>query len=282
MTKNQPNFKKYPSKVILFGEYTVLIGGHVFAVPYGQYYASWQYGKHFPHLTFIDHVKQVINGYPELHFETEKWNAFYKNHGYLESSIPNGYGLGSSGTVVAALFDSFVEAPATFKADVKGLKNIFAEMEAYFHGSSSGIDPLLSYIQKPLLYHKDVIETMDYKEKNLHFDLIDCGSKRYMDKLVLTFNEKLADQNFKSAMELLKTTNNTAITALLENNTETLYQSIVAISEIHFTYLSYLITDNLKREWEAALNSNGPKYKLCGAGGGGFYLKVNVLPELNC
>ncbi len=276
MAKKQPNLKKYPSKVILFGEYTILIGGNVLAVPFDKYYASWHFGKHFPHNAFISHVKKLLSSNQALYFMEAEWNEFTKNHGYLESSIPNGYGLGSSGTVVAAFFDTFITAPEDFKNDAKALKKLFSEMECYFHGTSSGIDPLLSYIQQPILYKHDTIDVINYNSDLLHFDLIDSGGKRYMDKLVTTFTEKLADQTFYSNMQLLQLGNNSAISALIDQNVNLLYDCVKSISELQFTHLQYLITDSIKKQWEAALITDGPKYKLCGAGGGGFYMKVDV------
>ena len=62
---------------------------------------------------------------------------------FFKSNIPQGYGLGSSGALVAAFYDRY--------AKKKILKNIFSEMESYFHGESSGVDPLNCYLGSPIL-----------------------------------------------------------------------------------------------------------------------------------
>jgi mevalonate kinase len=276
MPKNLPNIKNYPSKIILFGEYTVLMGSHVLAMPFEKYAASWQFGQTFPHCDFVDHITSVLNTHPDLIFNESAWQDFNENQGYLYSSIPNGYGLGSSGTVVAAFFDTFIEAPEYYKQDTSLLLKLFGEMESFFHGNSSGIDPLLSYIQKPLLYHDKTVKILENIHPLLHFQLIDSGSKRYMEKLVAKFIEKLEIHSFKSAMESLKNANNAAIDALILGDITLLQNNIHTISELQYSHLKYLIPDHLQQHWYEALQNDGPKYKLCGAGGGGFYMKIDT------
>jgi mevalonate kinase len=276
MIKKQQLLKKYPSKLILFGEYTVLIGGNVMAIPYDKYFASWSYGELFLHKDFVSHIMSVISNYDQLEFKSNEWAEFYENKGFLDSTIPNGYGLGSSGTVVAAFFDTFIEAPKNFIENTALLKKIFGEIESYFHGNSSGVDPLLSFIKKPLLFQKDEISIIDFKLDFSYFELVDSGSKRYMERLVSRFVEKLSDPLFAMKMELLKSHNDLAIEALISNDHEAYSKNIIAISELQFSHLGYLITDDIKLKWEKALNTSGPKYKLCGAGGGGYYMKVNI------
>lgn len=276
MPKNLPNIKNYPSKIILFGEYTVLMGSHVLAIPYDKYAASWQYGHTFPHCEFIDHVVKILEKHTELTFNQLAWQDFYDNQGYLDSSIPNGYGLGSSGTVVAAFFDTFIDAPLYYKQDTAILLKLFGEMESFFHGNSSGIDPLLSYIQKPLLYHDKAVKILESTPTLLHFQLIDSGSKRYMEKLVAKFVENLEMPAFKLAMDSLKNANNEAIEALIQGNSTLLKKYIHFISELQYQHLKYLIPEHMHQAWYEALQNDGPKFKLCGAGGGGFYMKIDT------
>ena len=54
----------------------------------------------------------------------------------LSSDIPAGAGMGSSGAVVAAVYDRYAQQKTD---DLFALKNLFAQMENYFHGKSSGI-----------------------------------------------------------------------------------------------------------------------------------------------
>ena len=83
---------------------------------------------------------------------------------YFDSSIPQGYGVGSSGAIVAAFYDKYAQNKITVlenltREKLLKLKTIFSEMESYFHGKSSGLDPLNSYLSLPILIHsQDNIE----------------------------------------------------------------------------------------------------------------------------
>ena len=83
---------------------------------------------------------------------------------YFDSSIPQGYGVGSSGALVAAIYDEYASDKITVLENLTRdkllqLKTIFSEMESFFHGKSSGLDPLNSYLSIPILINsKDNIE----------------------------------------------------------------------------------------------------------------------------
>ena len=56
---------------------------------------------------------------------------------FFDSNIPLGYGVGSSGALVAAIFDRYKLIEIN---DIPKLKNFLAKMESFFHGSSSGME----------------------------------------------------------------------------------------------------------------------------------------------
>jgi len=64
----------------------------------------------------------------------------------FESNIPIGFGLGSSGALSAGVYDSFCLAKANDNLELT--KKHLAQIESYFHGSSSGTDPLVSFLQQ--------------------------------------------------------------------------------------------------------------------------------------
>ena len=75
---------------------------------------------------------------------------------YFDSSIPQGYGIGSSGALVASIYDQYAEDKITILENLTrdkllNLKAIFSLMESFFHGKSSGLDPLNSYLSLPIL-----------------------------------------------------------------------------------------------------------------------------------
>ena len=87
-----------------------------------------------------------------------------ENGMYFDSSIPQGYGVGSSGALVAAIYDKYAIDKITVlenltKEKLLKLKAIFGEMESFFHGKSSGLDPLNSYLSLPILINKNNIES---------------------------------------------------------------------------------------------------------------------------
>ena len=83
---------------------------------------------------------------------------------FFDSSIPQGYGVGSSGALVAAVYDKYAFGKITVlenltKEKLLHLKAVFSLMESFFHGKSSGLDPLNSYLSLPILINsKDHIE----------------------------------------------------------------------------------------------------------------------------
>jgi mevalonate kinase len=74
---------------------------------------------------------------------------------FFDSNIPQGYGVGSSGALVAAIFERYSvskhEPENISKDELKSLRTVFGLMESYFHGKSSGIDPLICYMNLPIL-----------------------------------------------------------------------------------------------------------------------------------
>ena len=78
------------------------------------------------------------------------------NNMHFDSSIPQGYGVGSSGALVAAIYDKYADDKITVLENLTRdkllkLKAIFSKMESFFHGKSSGLDPLNSYLSLPIL-----------------------------------------------------------------------------------------------------------------------------------
>ena len=76
---------------------------------------------------------------------------------YFDSSIPQGFGIGSSGAIVAAIYDKYcgtnkIDANKQISnEDILVLKKIFSSLESYYHGTSSGLDPLICYLKIPVL-----------------------------------------------------------------------------------------------------------------------------------
>ena len=151
---------KFYAKILLFGEHTIINGSHALAAPLPNFYAEWKYyatnelAKSSSQsikelLTHLQQLKKQNLLLLELNFQT----AFQElEQGlFLQSDIPKGYGVGSSGTVCAAVYQKF--GIDKYDAnDIGQLKAGFAQMESFFHGSSSGVDPLICYLNQALLF----------------------------------------------------------------------------------------------------------------------------------
>lgn len=277
MAKNPPTIHSYPAKLMLFGEYTALLGGHVLATPLLSLQAHWDWGQRFPHPQLEQNLHEVTKIYPFLHFDHQKWQNWIQNMGFLYSSVPVGYGLGSSGNLIAALYDGFFTTESGFQPDLLTLKAILGYLESYFHGSSSGVDPLISYTQKTLLFTPQKVEETPLTPEILaQFHTIDSGQRRNTEALVKDFKSRLSDSNFKSQMEILANYNLQAIEAIISGNQTEVQTHFYNISKLQYTHLTHLITPNLKDDWKKGLDTGENMIKICGAGGGGYYLKCRI------
>ena len=127
---------------------------------------------------------------------------------FFDSNIPLGYGVGSSGALVAAIYDRYklIDINETSK-----LKDFLAKMECYFHGSSSGMDPLQCYFGKPFILRQRTTDNGqqlsilddDFMSENIHIFLIDTKIKSPTAPLVEHFKELREDTSYLDKFELL-------------------------------------------------------------------------------
>src|SRR5690606_14411558 len=106
---------------------------------------------------FADYLENLGQHQPDLvQFDLHKLKSDVASGMYFDSSIPQGYGVGSSGALVAAIYDQYAKNKITVlenltREKLLQLKMIFGQMESFFHGKSSGLDPLNSYLSIPIL-----------------------------------------------------------------------------------------------------------------------------------
>ncbi len=270
MTEPRPFF---PAKAILFGEYTVIRGGEALAIPLPNFGGSWQqngFGKQLslPDFSRSDAAKQAG-------LDVQKFQDDLKNGLFFQSNIPTGYGLGSSGAVVAAVYDRYCLEKET---DLFLLKNKLGALEGFFHGKSSGIDPLISFVQESLVIGNNFAKktSMDLLKNSLSdhcFFLLDTNKKRSAKPLIQWFAERSLDNYFiKKIEEQLLVFNKSAIESLLENDVETLFEKVHLIGDFQFRHFPPMVPAEIRSAWLDGLASDFFKLKLCGAGGGGFML----------
>lgn len=274
--------KTYSAKVLLFGEYTIIKGTTALAFPLNVYQASWKYATEVDNENLKKWSKYIDNQdfIGDFNFDINRFNTELSKGLYFDSNIPIGYGVGSSGALCAALYDTFSIPNTTLlktENSIFKLKSVFQTLENFFHGSSSGIDPLICYLEKALLLKgKNDAKVIDLEfstaDKTVIF-LLDTKQARQTEPLVNFFLESLKQENFNKKVETeLCIYNENAIEAFLNKDNERLFHYLKLISNFQLQNFPPMIPKGFEGIWEKSLEHNQFTLKLCGAGGGGFIL----------
>jgi mevalonate kinase len=288
------------AKIMLFGEYSVICDSMALTIPYSHFTGELrfinqeQYTNHEMAIEsnqqlhgFLDYLKEkpVQSGLRKI-LDLERFEYDIRNGLYFESNIPQGYGIGSSGALVAAIFDHYgLHGHKSRKIitgmEISGLKEIFSRMESYFHGISSGLDPLLCYIRHPLLIrNRHQIETVSiprekFESKSAIF-LVDTGILGKTGPLVKLFSEKCKKEDFMNQVRnVFIPANNGCIETLLRGDMIPFFSHLTELSAFQLLYLPEMIPAKMKPIWESGLQRDDYKLKLCGSGGGGFLLGIS-------
>jgi len=270
--------KKYNSKVLLFGEYTVLNGTKALAVPFAKYSGSWTYQKNHPSSEEIQKLKQYLL---KLYYEGEMDNFDFDDLEYqiakglaFDSTIPQGYGLGSSASVTAAIFDGFRKDKTLLS--LNALRQTLGKIESCYHGSSSGLDPLVTYLNQPVLIHDaDHVELLDQQNENLDASLylLDTKMPRKTAPLVEAYLKTFEkSEPFRKHIDEISTINDNLIDDYLQNNESSFINNFQKLSWAQLNYLSMLIPSKYATLWKKGHSSCSFDMKICGAGGGGFLM----------
>ena len=282
------NKKKFFSKILLFGEYGIIKNSKALVIPYKKYYGSLKFSSKLDNVQKYSNInlKQLSKYIKNNEFLSNKINTLkldtdIENGLYFESTIPESYGLGSSGAVVAAIYESYkLEVGVDLK--INDLKLILSNIESFFHGQSSGIDPLSCYVQKPLLVEsKNNINTIDIPPQNINSKrtlfLIDTECKGNTQGLVEIFLNKLRQKDFEVFFknEFVVATNN-SITNFLERKYEDFESNFIELSKKTFNNFQEMIPINYKNLWMDGIEKKDYYLKLCGSGGGGFLIGLTT------
>jgi mevalonate kinase len=265
----------HPAKLLLFGEYSVLKGSRALAVPLSLYQGSWKYSAN----SYLQHDLMQLGHYfkekvanSDAFLNTEGFLNHLSKGLYFDSNIPRGYGAGSSGAVCAAVYERF----GIFKTNnIVELKAIFAKMENYYHGNSSGFDPLISYLKRPVLINTDKsLQIIDIKQHtDIKIFLLDTKQPRKTEPLVQLFLEKCTQPAFHTAiLEQMAPQMNHTLNDFLNLNTTSFFENLHQLSALQLQYLPDMIPNDFKPLWKKGLEHGDFTLKLCGAGGGGFIL----------
>ena len=261
--------KSTPSKLLVFGEYSILSEGDALAIPNPEFAGNW----HFDRSAENNLNDWLIYLQRELHQYSEFWDQFrtdIKSGLRFKSQIPVGYGLGSSGALVAAVAHRYLDLKSL---PIVELRSILGKMESFFHGKSSGLDPLVSYTSQGIRLKKNKAETVSYDTNLLKPILVDSGISRKTAEFVRLFEEKMESREWKKMIEIAWFQHvDPAINAWLSQDLESFWHHLYCISKAQYELLPEMIVDVWKPQWKHGLDGGKALFKLCGAGGGGFAL----------
>ena len=264
--KNKLDERIFPAKILLFGEYSVLIGGEALAIPWEQQYAVWKKDSFYKSSGLLDlYFYLKARSFP--HIDLISFYQSIQSGWHLESNIIQGYGLGSSGSTTAAVYNRFKNEE---EHDLQELRALFAHMESFYHGHSSGFDPVISYTGEIIhIQGSGLLQSHRSDLKLSNFYLIDSKVKRSPNRKVSDTLKKL--EASKELGESLVRLQNAAIQSIMQD-TAHLTEAVKQISAFQVQNFRELIPVELISWWEEGLRHNHFYLKLCGAGGGGFYL----------
>ena len=261
----------YPAKVLLLGEHTVLRGGRGLAVPYPRLSLRWTSGDR-PDARLGDFAHYLRAREFSEYLAVTRLSEDVREGVRLVGDIPTGYGLGSSGAVCAAVYDRY-RTHTSEELGTRDLRHLLARMEGHFHGQSSGTDPLVSYLQRPLLLEGGDTGTVQLPNGwQTGFFLVDTGITRRADNLIARFLRAFDAPGSKIRPEWMAPVE-TAIDALLANDREALHSAFAAISRFQLTCFPDFIPSSYHTRWEG---EGAYRLKLCGAGGGGMLLGLST------
>ncbi|WP_026836598.1 mevalonate kinase [Gillisia sp. JM1] len=281
------------SKILLFGEYGIIKDSKGLSIPYNFYNGALKVDENPSEeaiesnkslQAFAKHLGELEISNPSLvHFNLDELNKDISNGMYFDSTIPQGYGVGSSGALVAAIYDEYATGKITVlenltREKLLKLKKIFGEMESFFHGKSSGLDPLNSYLSIPILINsKDNIEpagipSQTENGKGAVF-LLDSGSMGETAPMVQIFMENMKQEPFRIMVkdQFIKHTD-ACVDDFLQGDIKSLFGNIKKLSHVVLDNFKPMIPTQFHNLWKQGIDSNDYYLKLCGSGGGGYIL----------
>lgn len=263
----------------MFGEYSVILNSPAFAIPVKNYCSEWDFSD-TSNLSndnlkrLCDYLLENQHGFGQF-LNLEMLKSDLANGLYLHTNIPEGYGVGSSGALCAAVLDRF-KTNSVLPLSNEEIRNFLAKMECYFHSTSSGLDPMVSYFNKPILLNTNKSLELLTEIKRFHPEidvfLCDSGLPRKTDILVKIFQEKLKGNSFKQNVESeLIPLVGKLIDSWVDQRNDTM-ALLKEISSWQILNMSNFIPEHIIAIWQQIANYQDISMKLCGAGGGGFFL----------
>ena len=270
---------RYYSKVILFGEYSMIFDATALMIPLKRFSAQWQFPLSYNRAASQPSNQSLKRFCQYLSENEELLNLFYlqtlrkdlEDGLFLASNVPSGYGLGSSGTLVAAVYDRYALPK---NDDCMQLKTLFGKMESHFHGSSSGIDPLQCYLGQSFKITPEGVQLLsdDFLKKDIHICLIDTKIKSNTRPLVNHFKAQRDNPEFLNRFQSKYVPCVTScIDSMIEGDKELFFNSLKQLTRGQLEFLRPMVTDNTLDLFTTDYDFNFG-VKISGSGGGGYVL----------
>ncbi len=275
------------AKILLFGEYGIIKDSKGLAIPYNSYKGGLQTTDVLNDVQLDSNRKlrdfaKYLKEQASLSIDTDVFCQDLDKGLYFDSSIPQGYGVGSSGALVAAIYDKYAKDKVTVlenltREKLLHLKEIFSTMESFFHGKSSGLDPLNSYLSIPILITaKDNLEATgipSQKEGKGAVFLLDSEKVGETQPMVEIFMNKMKQEGFRKMLnEDFVTHTDACIDDFLHGNVGSLFSNVKKLSKVVLSNFKPMIPESFHSIWKQGIESNDYYLKLCGSGGGGYIL----------
>ena len=281
------------SKILLFGEYGIIKDSKGLSIPYNFFKGALKTDGDDSAIAvasnknlkaFAGYLESMSKTDPKLvGFDLKALQNDISLGMYFDSSIPQGYGVGSSGALVAAIYDKYATDKITVlenltREKLLKLKLIFAKMESFFHGKSSGLDPLNSYLSLPILINSlnniesTSIPSQNFGGKGAVF-LLDSGITGETAPMVQIFMEKMKNEGFRNMLkdQFIKHTD-ACVEDFVNGNVKSLFGNLKQLSHVVLDNFKPMIPDKFHQLWQQGIDTNDYYLKLCGSGGGGYIL----------
>ncbi len=275
------------AKILLFGEYGIIQDSKGLSIPYNSYQGALKVSGDLTGeakesnqnlLKFYNYLSDM----DIIHFRLNELKADIDRGMYFDSSIPQGYGVGSSGALVASIYDKYADDKITIlenltREKLLKLKEIFSLMESFFHGKSSGLDPLNSYLSLPILINsKDNLEATgipSQKEGKGAVFLLDSEMIGETAPMVNIFMNKMKNEGFRKMIdEDFAQITDACIDDFLHGNVKSLFGNVKQLSKVVLSHFKPMIPKAFHQLWQQGIDTNAYYLKLCGSGGGGYIL----------
>lgn len=281
------------SKILLFGEYGIIKDSRGLSIPFNFFKGALKKDANLEGAArasnsnlrkFAQYLEGAHQAHPELpEFDLVQFHQDLDEGMYFDSSIPQGYGVGSSGALVAAVYDRYASDKITVlenltREKLLRLKEIFSAMESYFHGKSSGLDPLNSYLSLPILIHsKNHIESTSIPSQNPEGKgavfLLDSGTVGETAPMVQIFMEKMKQDGFRKVLkDQFIRYSDACVEDFISGNVKSLFGNIKQLSHVVLDHFKPMIPQEFHQLWKQGIETNAYYLKLCGSGGGGYIL----------